>query len=115
MNKIQKPEIKEYIAIEKAIAKLHKQLSNVEKDIIQKYCPFKKGDNVIYTEWWRGNNKDYFGTIRNIKFELKDESIDGKWVICVEPTTKDFKIPKGSFNKSFKYLGDHKDDVIIKA
>ena len=91
-------------------------LSEMEKSIIEKYCPFKKGDNVIFNEWWRENNKDYFGIVKGIRFEgISEDAIDSRWVICVEPTTKDFSKPKGSYNASYKYLGENKKDVIRKA
>jgi hypothetical protein len=98
------------------IANEESTLSKMEEEIIKKYCPFKKGDNVIFTEWWRGNGKDYFGIIKSIKFNGIDENaIDSRWIICVEPTTKDFSKPKGSFNSAYKYLGENKKDIIRKA
>ena len=91
-------------------------LSKMEEAIIKKYCPFKKGDKVIFTEWWRGNGKDYFGIIRNIKFKgIDEDAIDSRWVICVEPTTKDFSKAKGSYNSAYKYLGENKKDIIKLA
>lgn len=115
MKKALEPEIKDYKAMEKAMESLRNQLNVIEKDIIRKYCPFKKGDNVIFTEGWRENDKDYFGIVEHIKLVLSEESIDGRWRICVRPATKNFKIPQGSFNKSYKYLGEWKGDVIRKA
>lgn len=98
------------------IEKKQTALSKMEEAIIKKYCPFKKGDRVIFTEWWRGNGKDYFGIVNNISFRgINEDAIDSRWVICVEPTTKDFSKPKGSFNSSYKYLGKNKKDIIRKA
>ena len=90
-------------------------LSKIEEAIIKKYCPFKKGDNVIFTEWWRGNGKDYFGRIKSIRFNgIDEDAIDSRWVICVEPTTKDFRKATGGYNSSYKYLGKNKKDIIRK-
>ena len=91
-------------------------LSEMEEAIIKKYCPFKKGDNVIFTEWWRGNGKDYFGRVHRIRFKgISSEAIDDRWEICVIPTKKDFSKLLGSWNASFKYLGINKKDCIRKA
>lgn len=91
-------------------------LSKMEEAIIKKYCPFKKGDKVIFTEWWRGNGKNYFGIVKSISFNgINEEAIDNRWVICVEPTTKDFLKTKGSYNSSYKYLGTNEKDIISKA
>lgn len=92
-----------------------KELSKIESDIIEKYCPYKNGDKVVYTEWWRDNGKDYFGIVDNIRFKgINADAIDQKWVICVRPSTKDFNMPKGGYNSSFVYLGKNKLDKIKK-
>jgi hypothetical protein len=91
-------------------------LKQMENEIIKKYCSFKKGDKVIFTEWWRGNNKDYYGIVYSIQFKgINENAINEKWVICVIPTTKDFIVPKNSYNKAFKHLGKVKGDIIRKA
>jgi hypothetical protein len=98
------------------IAKLQTELSKMEEAIIKKYCPFKKGDKVIFTEWWRGNGKDYFGKVHSIRFKgITPDAIDNRWVICVIPITKDFNKPLGSYNSSYKYLGENEKDIIRKA
>jgi hypothetical protein len=98
------------------IAEHQTKLSKMEEAIIKKYCPFKKGDKVIFTEWWRGNGKDYYGIVHSIRFNgITQEAIDNKWVICVIPTTKDFNKPLGSYNSSYKYLGVNEKDIIRKA
>lgn len=99
-----------YIANEESL------LLKMEKEIIKKYCNLKKGDKVIFTEWWRGNGKDYFGIVKDIRFKgITKDAIDSKWIICVEPTTKDFTKPKNGFNSSYKYLGENEKDIIKKA
>jgi hypothetical protein len=108
-------EIIEFNKKQSEINRLKDELSIMEKGIIKKYCPYKKGDKVIFTEWWRGNNKDYFGVVDYINFKGLDENaIDGKWVIVIKPTTKDFKKYLGSYNSSLKYIGEDKRDVIRK-
>ena len=98
------------------IAKEQVALSKMEEAIIKKYCPFKKNDKVIFTEWWRGNGKDYFGKVHSIRFKgITDDAIDKRWVICVVPTTKDFTKPLGSYNTAYKYLGINGKDIIRKA
>ena len=98
------------------IAKLQVELSKMEEVIIKKYCPFKKGDRVIFNEWWRGNGKDYFGIVKTIRFKgIDSEAIDSRWIIQVEATTKDFSTPKGGYNASYKYLGENKEDKIRKV
>ena len=90
-------------------------LDQLRKVIIDLYCPLKKGDKVIYNEWWRNNDKKYYGIIRNINFDGFDErAIDNKWRLQVQPTTKEFKEIKGSFNMYDKDLGVHKKDKIEK-
>ena len=112
--------------LEKEIIDFHKQqakianesvaLGKMEKAIIDKYCPFKNGDRVIFTEWWRGNGKDYFGIVESIRFKgISYEAIDNRWVIGVKPTTKDFIAIKDRYNQAYKYLGENKNDKIRKA
>lgn len=93
--------------------KVNLELKEISEDIIEKFCPFKIGCRVAYREWWRGNNKEYFGIVKSIKFKgIDKEAIENKWIICVETTTKDFSKPKGGYNASYKYLGVNKNDFI---
>lgn len=109
-------EILKYNLTMECINELYETISKIEKDIIKKYCPFKKGDNVIFTEWWRGNGKDYYGIVQSVRFKgVDNNAIDNKWVICIEPTTKDFNKPLGSYNSAYKYIGLNKKDIIRKA
>lgn len=109
-------EIIEFHSQQAEIAKKQSKLSKLEKLIIERYCPFKKGDKVIFTEWWRGNGKDYYGIVKLIRFKGIDENaIDSRWVITVEPTTKDFSKIKGGYNSAYKYLGENEKDIIRKA
>ena len=110
------PEIIAYHEQDALIANEKSKLFKMEDAIIKKYCPFKKGDKVIFTEWWRGNEKDYFGIISSIRFKgIDEDAIDNRWVICIQPTTKDFTKPIGSYNTSHKFLGENKKDKIRKA
>lgn len=98
------------------ICKLKLQLNSISEDIIKTFCPFKSGDKVLYREYWRGNDKEYSGIVRYIKFEDQDEdAIDQKWVVCIEPMTKDFKKPRGGYNSSYVYIGKNKNDFIKLA
>jgi len=115
MKKLEQ-EIIDFHSKQADIAKEEVALSKMEEAIIKKYCPFKKGDKVIFTEWWRVNGKDYFGVVKNIRFNgITSTAIDNRWVIGVESTTKDFSKPTGGYNSSYKYLGVNEKDIIRKA
>jgi hypothetical protein len=106
----------EFHSQQKKIQTEQQWLLKMEKNIIDKYCQYKKGDKVIYTEWWRGNGKDYFGIVSDIRFKgTSSDAIDGMWIICVTPTTKDFKKSLANYNSAFKYLGINSKDIIRKA
>ena len=110
-------ELEEYNFTETQIKNLRNELLKIENDIIKKYCPFKKNDKVIYTEWWRGTTKDYFGIVNNIQFKgISKTAIDNKWIITVQPTTNKIKKLNGNWNRSYVFLGDKNiGDVIRKA
>ncbi|MBP6538910.1 MAG: hypothetical protein KA234_01140 [Saprospiraceae bacterium] len=106
-------EIQDFHTKEAEIATESAKLYAMGKDIVQKYCPYKKGDKVIYTEWWRGNGKDYFGIIDGISFKgISEGAVDKRWIITIMPCTKDWVPIK---NRSGVWLGKHKRDVIRKA
>jgi len=108
--------IKKFSDKQAEIEKAQDELSVIGEEIIKNYCIFKKGENVIYTEWWRGNGKDYFGKVVDIFFNGEnEEAVYGLWKIQVKPTTKEFKDIKGSYNQSHVYLGKDKRDKIRKA
>ena len=112
MKELEK-EIIEFHSKQAHIADLQVKLSEMEEKIIAKYCPFKKGDKVVFTEWWRGNGKDYFGVVKNIQFKgINPDAIDNRWILWIVPTTKDFKNLKGGYNSSYKHLGINRNDKI---
>jgi len=116
MKKQLEKEIIEFHGMQSEIADMEVKLSKLEEDIIKKYCPFKKGDKVIFTEWWRKNNKDYYGIINMIYFAgITDEAIDRRWRIQIQPTTKLFVPMKDRYNQSYKMLGEYNGDIIRKS
>jgi hypothetical protein len=104
--------IEAYKAITKKIDDLKDQLRAIERKIIDDHCPYKKGDTVIYTEWWRGNKKDYYGVVHSVGFIPDSKAaIDGLWKLVVIPTTKSFRQ-----RAAFVILGDRfEGDTIRKA
>ncbi|MBL7942923.1 MAG: hypothetical protein JNM00_09160 [Flavobacteriales bacterium] len=101
-------EIIAYHQLQAKIANLESQLLAMEKDIIQKYCPFKVGEKVTYRESLSA--KDRHGIIQRIAFNgVKNEAIYRRWRIVVMPTTKDYKPILGRYHV---HLGTHGTDSI---
>jgi hypothetical protein len=101
--------IEAYKAITKKIDDLKDQIRVIAKDIVKDHCPYKKGDKVIYTEWWRGNGKDYYGVVTHVEYSPdRSAAIDGLWKIAVSPTTKAFVSKQGqhTINLGHYYKGD---------
>lgn len=115
MKKIEK-EIQDFHIIQAEIANMESALLKCGELIVSKYCPFKKGDRVKYKEWWRDENDpvDLFGIITDISFRgINENAIDGKWLIAVQPTKKDFSENKRRIYT--KWIGKNKGDVIFKV
>jgi len=95
------------------LANENMKLLEIEKDIINKYCPFKKGDKVIY----RASHqvKEHFGIVHSIRYKgIDEDAVEKKWLIQVRPTKKDFTEIEGKFNMRYTILGKSKFDRIRK-
>jgi hypothetical protein len=90
------------------------KLLEIGKDIINKYCPFKKGDKVIYRA--SHQDKEHYGIVHFIRYRgIDEDAIENKWLIQVRPTKKDFTEIEGRFNMRYPTLGESKLDRIRKS
>lgn len=102
-------EFKEYILLEAQIATLQTKKQIIASSIIKNECPYKIGDCVEYSEWYR-TNKTSYGVIKNIYFVGFDtDAIDNKWRIAINPSNKFFKEYEG---RNAVHLGKNSGDKI---
>ena len=65
---------------------IRNQIAKSEDDIVEKYCPYKKGDRVKFVQRF-APNKIRFGIVQDVYF---GGPIDGLWTLVILPTKKDF-------------------------
>jgi hypothetical protein len=80
-------EIQQYHKQQAKIADLYVKLSKLGEAIVSQYCPYKKGDKIVFDFY----NIRKHGIIDQIRFKGVDASaVDKKWILRVAPTKKDF-------------------------
>jgi hypothetical protein len=107
--KIQKSKLwQEYMELMQLKKELERKQKNIELRIIDKYCPYKKGDKIIYKK----KEVKFSRHAIILKIDFNIDGIDDLWEITVTPTNKEFKI----YNKKYKVFLVFGDEIktIIK-
>lgn len=109
MSKEFSPEIMTYHAMQSEVSKIQVRMEKLANQIIEDECPFKKGEVVEYSEWWRPNLKQ-LGQIDQIYFKGHDaNAIDGLWRFIIIPLTKKLLPHNG---RGYAHIGKDLGDTI---
>lgn len=111
MEKIVSEDIQNFHKIQSEIANLNVKLNKLEKQIVSKECPYKKGQKVIFNLY---ESRHRSGIIECVNFKGVDfDAIDNKWLITIRPTTKDFTKINKVVNHAVT-IGKSKNEKLIK-
>lgn len=108
-------EIQAYHNLAAEIGNMEAKLKNIETDVINKYCPFKVGDKVVYKCFYKSKATEDFGIICSIRFKgVNSSAVDNKWIIHIKRTKKDFMPIKNNIDHVWDTIGNYELDTIRK-
>lgn len=111
-----KIKLERYLHDDAYIGSLIDNLNELAGEIVEAHCPYKVGDLVEYTEWWRKGVVNTGVVHSTPTLNISDGAIDGLWSVIVQPTKKNGQPHSGKhpIHLGVKWKGDSIKHIEVK-